>query len=152
MINTFGIAIENNMAGQKTTVNCRSIFHPWVELKILENMRNVNQRNISALFALLLAGTILTSAKTDSVASLSEVPSIEDAHYTQYVDEYVQDYFEAIESDTFETLEYVKIYDANSELLMSGERSELDEDQLQLLRQADLLIEQSGTEYYQLNN
>ena len=115
-------------------------------------MKNVSQRNISALLALLLAGTILTSAKTDSVASLSEVPSIEDANYTQYVDEYVQDYFEAIESDTFETSEYVKIYDVNSELLMSGERSEMDEDQLQLLRQADLLIEQSGTEYYQLNN
>jgi len=123
-----------------------------VELKILENMKTVSKRNISALFALLLAGTILTSAKTDSVASLPEVPSIEDSHYTQYVDEYVQDYFEAIESDTFETSEYVKIYDTNSELLVSGERSELDEDQLQLLRQADLLIEQSGTEYYQLNN
>jgi len=115
-------------------------------------MKTVSKRNISALFALLLAGTILTSAKTDSVASLPEVPSIEDSHYTQYVDEYVQDYFEAIESDMFETSEYVKIYDANSELLVSGERSELDEDQLQLLRQADLLIEQSGTEYYQLNN
>lgn len=115
-------------------------------------MKTVSKRNISALFALLLAGAILTSAKTESVARLSEVPSIVDSHYTEYVEEYVEDYFEEIEIDVFETSEYVKVYDANNELLMSGERSELDEDQLQILRQADLLIEQSGTEYYQLNN
>lgn len=115
-------------------------------------MKKVSKRNISALFALLLAGTILTSAKSDSVASLSEVPTVEDAHYTEYVNEYVDEYLEEIESEAFETSEYVKVYDANNELLVSGERSELEEDQLQILRQADLLTEQSGTEYYQLNN
>ncbi len=115
-------------------------------------MKKVSKRNISALFALLLAGTILTSAKSDSVASLSEVPAIEDAHYAEYVDEYVDDYFEAIEFEAFESPEFVKIYDTNNELVVSGERSELDKDQLQVLRQADLLTEQLGTKYYQLNN
>lgn len=118
----------------------------------ISNMKTVSKRNISALFALLLAGTILTSAKSDSVASLSEVPSIEDAHYSEYVEEYVEDYFEEIAFEAFETSDYVKVFDANNELLISGERSELEEGQLQILRQADLLTEQSGTEYYQLNN
>ncbi|OEK01556.1 hypothetical protein BFP97_08485 [Roseivirga sp. 4D4] len=120
--------------------------------KYQNNMKTVSKRNISALFALLLAGTILTSAKSDSVASLSEVPTIEEAHYLEYVDEYVEDYYEEMDDELFETSEYVKVYDANNELLVAGERSELDQDQLQILRQADLLTEQSGTEYYQLNN
>lgn len=115
-------------------------------------MKTVSKRNISALFALLLAGTILTSAKSDSVASLSEVPSIEEAHYVEYVEEYVDEYLEEMDVDEFETSEYIKVYDANNELLVSGERADLNEEQLQILRQADLLTEQSGTEYYQLNN
>lgn len=115
-------------------------------------MKTVSKKNISALLALLLAGTIFTSAKSESIENLSESTASADAHYIEYVDEYVDDYFEEMEVEEMEVEELVKVYGENSELLVSGVRSELSVEELQILRQADLLIEQSGTEYYQLNN
>ncbi|OEK05136.1 hypothetical protein [Roseivirga misakiensis] len=115
-------------------------------------MKNVSKRNISALFALLLAGTILTSTKTNTVANLPEYDALADNHYTEYVDEFVDEYFDDIEEEVFESQEYVKVYDERDELIVDGLRSELGEEQLQVLRQADLLTELSGTKYYQLNN
>ncbi|MFY0592527.1 hypothetical protein [Roseivirga sp.] len=115
-------------------------------------MKNVSKKNISALFALLLAGTILTSAKSNTIANLPESDTLADDHYTEYVDEYIEEYFEEIEEEVFESQEYVKVYNERDELVVDGLRSELEEEQLQVLRQADLLTELSGTKYYQLNN
>lgn len=115
-------------------------------------MKNLSKRNISALLALLLAGAILTSAKSNTITNVPESVTLADNHYTEYVDEYVEEYFEDIEEEVFESQEYVKVYNQNDELVVDGVRSELGEEQLQILRQADLLTELSGTEYYQLNN
>lgn len=115
-------------------------------------MKNISKRNISALFALLIAGTILTSAKSNTITNVPESDALADAHYTEYVDEFVEEYFEEIEGEVFESQEYVKVYNERDELVVDGLRSELGEEQLQILRQADLLTELSGTEYYQLNN
>ena len=115
-------------------------------------MKNISKRNISALFALLLAGTILTSAKSNTITYVPESVTLADTHYTEFVDEYVEEYFEDIEEEVFETHEYVKVYNQRDELIVDGLRSELGEKQLRILRQADLLTELSGTEYYLLNN
>jgi len=115
-------------------------------------MKNVSKKNLSALFALLLAGTILTSAKSNTIANNTESDAIADAHYIEHVDEFVEEYFEDIEQEVFESQEYVKVYNERDELVVDGLRTELGEEQLQVLRQADLLTELSGTKYYQLNN
>lgn len=117
-------------------------------------MKKVSKINISALFALLLAGVILTSAKSDSLAKLPESPiSSEETHYVDDLDEYVDEYFDEFEEeDIFEASDFVKVYDENDELVVSGERDQLNEYELKILRQADLLIDQLGTAYYQLNN
>ena len=117
-------------------------------------MKTLSNRNISALFALLLAGVILTSAKSESLANLPEFPGSEETHYVDDLDEYVDEYFDEYDEDIFEfeTSDFVKVYDENDELVVSGERDQLSDHELKILRQADLLIDQLGTAYYQLNN
>lgn len=115
-------------------------------------MKNISKRNISALFALLLAGAILTSAKSNTITTVPESDTLADTHYSESVDEFIDGFFEEIEEEGFESQEYVKVYNKRDELVVDGLRSELGEEQLQILRQANLLTELSGTEYYQLNN
>ncbi len=117
---------------------------------------------ISVAIAVLLAGIILTSAatpiitntnlvsKNDSVIKVEE--SIEyDDDYLAQVDAYVDQFF--LENTVhFDVIENIKVYGENNELLVDGEKGNLNADQLRLLRQADLLSELNGTAYYQINN
>ena len=74
-----------------------------------------------------------------------------DEAYLEEIDAYVEQYL-AENIVQFQEVDFVKVYDSNQELLVEGEKSSLGEDQLRLLRQADLLSELNGTAYYQINN
>lgn len=116
-------------------------------------MKKVSKKNISALIALILVGTILTSAKPNNI-TLEETPAVSaDLSYVDDVEEYVDAYFEELFEEEMNIDEdYIKVFDSNDELLVEGNRESLNKEELQILRQADLLTEQSGTAYYQLNN
>ncbi|GHE69255.1 MULTISPECIES: hypothetical protein [Roseivirga] len=118
-------------------------------------MKKVNKSRISAIMALLLAVTIIASAGTpisNNFPNESEADSLAyDEHYLEQIDAYVDQYL--IEHIVeFEEVNYVKVYDANQQLIVEGIKTELGEEQLKLLRQADLLSELQGTAYYQINN
>lgn len=122
-------------------------------------MKKLKNR-ISAVMALMLAGTILASASTpipnNPVNEKANDKKVEEAlvydeAYLEEIDAYVEQYLtENIVQ--FQEVDFVKVYDSNQELLVEGEKSSLGEDQLRLLRQADLLSELNGTAYYQINN
>lgn len=110
--------------------------------------------------ALMLAGTILASASTpiknNPVNDKSDNNKVEkelvyDEDYLEEIDAYVDQYL-AENLVQFEVVDYVKVYNDNQELLVEGEKGSLSEDQLRLLRQADLLSELNGTAYYQINH
>lgn len=111
--------------------------------------------------ALLLAGTIIASASTlvinssnivsknDSTIKVEEAIEY-DEDYLDQIDAYIDQY--VLESTVeFQEIDYVKVFGSNQELLVEGVKGELDQDQLKLLRQADLLSELNGTAYYQIN-
>ena len=110
--------------------------------------------------ALMLSGTILASASTtipnNPVNEKANDKKVEEAlvydeAYLEEIDAYVEQYL-AENIVQFQEVDFVKVYDSNQELLVEGEKSSLGEDQLRLLRQADLLSELNGTAYYQINN
>lgn len=105
--------------------------------------------------ALMLAGTILASASTpiknNPVNDKAEEALVYDEDYLEEIDAYVDQYL-AENLVQFDVVDYVKVYDDNQELLVEGEKGSLNEDQLRLLRQADLLSELNGTAYYQINH
>ena len=105
--------------------------------------------------ALMLAGTILASAatpiKNDPVDNKEEETLVYDDAYLEQIDAYVDQYLQETVIE-FKTVDYVKVYDSNQQLLVEGDKGNLDSDQLKLLRQADLLSELNGTAYYQINN
>ena len=106
--------------------------------------------------ALMLAGTILASAttpiKNDPVDNNKEEETlVYDDAYLEQIDAYVDQYLQESIVE-FKTIDYVKVYDNNQQLVVEGDKNNLNEDQLRLLRQADLLSELNGTAYYQLNN
>ncbi|MBO6660394.1 MAG: hypothetical protein JJ909_02565 [Roseivirga sp.] len=122
-------------------------------------MKKLKNR-ISAVMALMLAGTILASASTtipnNPVNEKANDKKVEEAlvydeAYLEEIDAYVEQYL-AENIVQFQEVDFVKVYDSNQELLVEGEKSSLGEDQLRLLRQADLLSELNGTAYYQINN
>ena len=124
-------------------------------------MKNLKLR-ISAIMALLLAGTIIASASTsvnnpsnivsknDSTVNVEEALAYDD-HYLDQIDAYVDQYLLETTVEFLE-IEHVKVFGSNQELLVDGVKGELDQDQLKLLIQADLLSELNGTAYYQINN
>ncbi|NVK85115.1 MAG: hypothetical protein HWE21_12390 [Cytophagia bacterium] len=123
-------------------------------------MKKLNKSRISAVMALMLAGTILASASTpiknNPVNDKSDNNKVEtelvyDEDYLEEIDAYVDQYL-AENLVQFEVVDYVKVYNDNQELLVEGEKGSLSEDQLRLLRQADLLSELNGTAYYQINH
>ena len=122
-------------------------------------MKKLKNR-ISAVMALMLSGTILASASTtipnNPVNEKANDKKVEEAlvydeAYLEEIDAYVEQYL-AENIVQFQEVDFVKVYDSNQELLVEGEKSSLGEDQLRLLRQADLLSELNGTAYYQINN
>lgn len=122
-------------------------------------MKKLKNR-ISAVMALMLAGTILASASTpipnNPVNEKANDKKVEEAlvydeAYLEEIDAYVEQYL-AENIVQFQEVDFVKVYGSNQELLVEGEKSSLGEDQLRLLRQADLLSELNGTAYYQINN
>ena len=96
--------------------------------------------------ALILGVIVLTSAKPTDTK-----PIVEDYSYLEEVEEYVDSYFEELTQQAFQLPDYVRIFDANDNLVLEGERSSLLPEQTQVLNQADLLTEDRGTAYYQLN-
>lgn len=119
-------------------------------------MKTLNKSKISAVVALMLAGTILASAATtpinnQPVNDKAEATIVYDEDYLEDIDAYVEQYL-AEEVVQFQTIDYVKVYDDNQQLLVEGEKGSLNENQLKLLRQADLLSELNGTAYYQINH
>lgn len=122
-------------------------------------MKKLKSR-ISAIMALMLAGTILASASTpipnnpvnDKINdSKVEEELVYEDHYLEDIDAYVEEYL-AENMVQFDEVDYIKVYDSNQKLLVEGDKGSLEEDQLKLLRQADLLSELNGTAYYQINN
>ncbi len=112
------------------------------------------KRNISALFALLLAGVLLTSARANS-KNIIESSFDEDFSYLEEVEEYVDNWIEEYTSDDFEedAIESVKIYDEDGELIHEEDLDEeLSEEVLRLIRQSDYLTEYDNTTYYRLNS
>ena len=95
---------------------------------------------------LILGVIVLTSAKPTDTK-----PVVEDYSYLEEVEEYVDSYFEELTQEAFQLPDYVRIFDANDNLVLEGERSSLLPEQTQVLNQADLLTEDRGTAYYQLN-
>lgn len=121
-------------------------------------MRIIGQKNISALVALLLAGTVLTSAAASSPEVISATePTIEfedDLSYMEDIQEYVDDYFESLMEIEEEQTNVIKIYDENGELVLSEDasESELSEEATRLIRQSEFLTEYDDTSYYRLNS
>ncbi len=103
--------------------------------------------------ALVLGVLVLTSAKsTETIASTDLEPVVEDLSYVDEVEEYVDAYFEELIQEESLFTDYVKIYNGNDELVLEGERSSFSDTEMQVLHQADLLTQERGTAYYQLNN
>ena len=118
-------------------------------------MKKLSIKNISALCALLLAGTILTSAKSNHISNTSsDKPTAKELEYYEEIESYMKEYFEEevlFEEAEFEVTDHVKVYDEDNKLVVEGEKSELSTGDLQTLHQADLLTEANGTAYYRLN-
>jgi len=117
-------------------------------------MKHLNKSKISAVIALMLAGTILASAA--SIPTNND-PIVDKDTYLTYDEEYLEEIDAMVDQYMeeniveFQTVDYIKVYDSNQELLIEGEQGELDLEQLKILRQADLLSEMNGTAYYQIN-
>ena len=116
-------------------------------------MKTFNRNNLSALLALTLGILVLTSAKsTETIATTDLEPVVEDFSYMDDVEEYVDAYFDELIQEESLFTDYVKVYNGNDELLLEGERSSFSDSEMKVLHQADLLTQERGTAYYQLNN
>lgn len=116
-------------------------------------MKGLEKRIIPALFALLFAGALLTSASTTSSKDIE--PSIEeDFSYMEEVEDFVDDYFDSIQlEDEDLAVEWIKIYNQNGELVIEENISNTtSEEILKLVRQSDFLTEYDNTTYYRLNS
>lgn len=120
-------------------------------------MKNLGQRNIAALVALLLAGTVLTSASATSPEIISQPESAleyeDDFSYMEDVQEYVDEYLESMMADQEEP-GVVKVYNEAGELVLIEDLSdnELSEEAIQLIRRSEYLTEFDDTTYYRLNS
>ncbi|KYG80888.1 hypothetical protein AWW67_08690 [Roseivirga seohaensis] len=113
------------------------------------NMKNLGQKNISALIALFLAITIVTSV--DAKSNDSNTPIFEeDLSYLEDVQEYVDAYMEPSPMVFEEAPQTVKVFDAEGNLVLQGMVSELSEEGLRIYRQADYLSSLYNTKYYRL--
>lgn len=116
-------------------------------------MKGLEKRIIPALFALLFAGALLTSASTTSSKHIE--PTIEDDFsYMEEVEDLVEDYFDSILiEDEDSTVESIKIYDSNGNLVIEESITDtMSEETLKLIRQSDFLTEYDNTTYYRLNS
>lgn len=123
-------------------------------------MKKLSQKNTWALAALLLAGTIITSASATSPnVSVSEPEAIvetmefeDDFSYMEDVDAYVDHYLESMVGE--DELSIVKVFDENGALVLSEDISEneLSEEAIRLIRQSEFLTEFDDTTYYRLNS
>ena len=120
-------------------------------------MKVLGQKNIWALVALLLAGTVISSARTTSPEVLVQPETIvefeDDFSYMEDVEEYVDDYFDSF-VDEEDQPTVIKVYDENGELVLIEDTSdnELSEDAIRLIRQSEFLTEYDDTIYYRLNS
>ena len=121
----------------------------------------IGQKYSVALVALLLAGTVLTSATTKSPEIISEPAAVEasiefedDLSYMDDIEEYVEEYIESMLEEVEDTPGVVKIYDENGELILEENLSEndLSEEATRLMRQSEYLTEYDDTTYYRLNS
>lgn len=120
-------------------------------------MKILGQKNIWALVALLLAGTVISSARTTSpeviVQPETTVEFEDDFSYMEEVEQYVDDYFESMEYEEDQP-SVIKVYDENGELVLIEDTSdnELSEEAIRLIRQSEFLTEYDDTSYYRLNS
>ena len=115
-------------------------------------MKNMSNKNFSALLALMLGVLVLTSAKSSETISSTDLePMVEDLSYLDDLDEYVDAYFDEVIQEESLFTDYVKVFNSNDELVVEGDRSTLSDGDMQLLHQADLLTESRNTAYYQLH-
>lgn len=125
-------------------------------------MKTIGQKYSVALVALLLAGTVLTSATTKSPEIISEPEAVEasiefedDLSYMEDIEEYVDEYIDSMMAEEEQyTPETIKIYDENGELILEENISEndLSEEATRLMRQSEYLTEYDDTTYYRLNS
>lgn len=116
-------------------------------------MKGLEKRIIPALFALLFAGALLTSASATSSKHIE--PTIEeDFSYMEEVEDFVDDYFDSILIEDVDlAIEWIKIYNKNGDLVIEENISNTtSEEILKLLRQSDFLTEYDNTTYYRLNS
>lgn len=132
------IRLKLTAFGQAVTQNINS-----------NNMKNLGQKNISALIALFLAVTIVTSV--DAKSNDSNTPIFEeDLSYLEDVQAYVDTYMEHSPMVYEEAPQTVKVFDAEGNLVLQGMVSELSEEGLKIYRQADYLSSLYNTKYYRL--
>jgi len=113
------------------------------------NMKNLGQKNISALIALFLAVTIVTSV--DAKSNDSNTPIFEeDLSYLEDVQAYVDAYMEPSPMVFEEAPQTVQVFDAEGNLVLQGMVSELSDEGLKIYRQADYLSSLYNTKYYRL--
>lgn len=120
-------------------------------------MKILGHKNIWALVALLLAGTVISSARTTPSEVLVQPETTlefeDDFSYMEDVEEYVDDYFESMEFEESQP-SVIKVYDENGELVLIEDTSdnELSEEAIRLIRQSEFLTEYDDTTYYRLNS
>ncbi len=120
-------------------------------------MKVLGHKNIWALVALLLAGTVISSARTTSPEVLVQPEAIvefeDDLSYMDDIEEYVEEYLDAMIADEVAP-SVIKVYDENGELVLIEDTSdnELSEEAIRLIRQSEFLTEYDDTTYYRLNS
>ena len=120
-------------------------------------MKTLGQKSILALCALLLVGTVLTSATATSPEKISQPESViefeDDLSYMDEIEEYVDEYLESMNVDTEEP-NIIKVYDENGDLVLEENISEreLSDEATRLIRQSEFLTEYDDTTYYRLNS
>lgn len=150
----FGTWLEYKWAGQKQRSILRSNFRlKGADSKYRNNMKTISKNNFSALLALMLGVLVLTSAKSsETMLPTDPEPIVEDLSYMDEIEEYVEAYFTDFVQEESLLTDYVKVFNSNDELVVEGERSSLSKEELQKLHQANLLTENRGVAYYQMNN
>ena len=112
-------------------------------------MKNLGQKNICAFIAILLAVTIVTSV--DAKSNENEIPMFEeDLSYLEDLQAYVDAELAPKPFEMEASPEIVKVYDHEGDLVLQGTISELSENGLKLVRQADYLSAWNNTKYYRL--
>ena len=119
-------------------------------------MKVLGQKYAVALCALLMAGAVLTSATAKSPEIIAETETViefeDDMSYLEDIEEYVDEYIESMLAIEEEAPETIKIYDANGELVLEENVSDLSDEATRLMRQSEYLTEYDGTTYYRLNS